>query len=737
MNVNRVDFGMTQKGDVVDAVTLPNWANDPYDFIFQHRLALESDYVSQNLHRWIDLIFGCRQRPPHVVDGCRDSVDACNVFFHLTYAGAVDLDDLYKNDRILYEQYICQIAEFGQTPTQLFSTPHERRKSFRKVDIFWPIASIVPGVDTIIDPKEQPDRPRRVYSFKPQKISAYPVIFIAECIGSDRLITVDTSQIVGQHSWSILSPDVVPPFKMKVDSLALEVSLGSTGQSMFSQISSTISSMSPMAGAVSHVLAQNKRIPVPFSSQFSTADKSGLNSDGSSSDNSSGVTGIGSRVRCTTNAMDKYIPVTVLNFIAGEEKVHTYQSTKPGSSRAFERMGQRDSSRSNSRQGQQSDFLAQGSQRRMNQQMLEREEERSSNSSKDSRSRSNTAGALSTFKSTHSGKPVVEEHLSSQLFAVLSVARLLFSVGHWDLTLQVTHLDTGRSVQAVRQHSDVITCVALECDFKMPYLVTGSADCTLQVWELQTNAAMPLGPLPLHILYGHDEAVTSVAISCELNVVVSGSNDGTIIIHSLREGQYIRSITAQTKPSPAFANLTYNQNSPRNSPARRKYSAEDATMISKGDSSSIRTRNITWVGVSKAASIVSYSRDDNTLCTYTLNGVLLSTKNITERLHCLTLSQDGNVLITGGESCLVVLRWVRTLELANDGPRTGLEAVIDGSLDSGTIPPFAAPIRCIYLTAQEMHLIVGDELGNIRILVQDSDYLRQRLQRKLMEIGIL
>jgi len=740
MNVNRVDFGSTQKGEVIDSVKLPPWANDPYDFIFQHRLALESDYVSQNLHRWIDLIFGCRQRPPHVLDGCRDSVDACNVFFHLTYAGAVDLDDLYKNDRILYEQYICQIAEFGQTPAQLFSTPHEHRKSFRKVDIFWPIASIVPGVDTIIDPKEQPDRPRRVYSFKPQKISAYPVIFITECLKSDRLITVDTSQIVGQHSWTILSPDVVPPFKMKVDSLALEVSLGSTGQSMFSQISSTISSMSPMAGAVSHVLAQHKRISVPFSSQFSTAAKSGLNSDGSSSDNSSDVTGIGTRVRCTTNAMDKYVPVNVLNFIAGEEKLHTYQSTKPGSGRAYERMSRSDSMRSNSRQGQQSDFLAQGSQKRTNQQMLEREEERSSSVSKESRSRSNTTGhgGPTTFKSVHSGKPVVEEHLSSQLFAVLPAARLLFSVGHWDLTLQVTHLDTGRSVQAVRQHSDVITCVALECDFKTPYLVTGSADCTLQVWELQTNSAAPLGPLPLHILYGHDEAVTSVAISCELNVVVSGSNDGTIIIHSLREGQYIRSITAQTKPTPVFTSHASSSSSPsRNSPVRRKYSAEDATLISKGDSSSTRTRNITWVGVSKAASIVSYSRDDNTLCTYTLNGVLLSTKNITERLHCLTLSQDGNVLITGGDSCLVVLRWVRTLELANDGPRTGLEAVIDGSLDTGAIPPFTAPIRSIYLTAQEMHLIVGDELGNIRILVQDSDYLRQRLQRKLMEIGIL
>ncbi|XP_024543043.1 protein SPIRRIG [Selaginella moellendorffii] len=120
-----LDLGTKQSGEKVDDVVLPPWAKgSAREFIRKHREALESQYVSENLHHWIDLIFGYRQRG-------QAAVDATNVFYYLTYEGAVDIDSV--RDPALKASTLAQINHFGQTPRQLFLKPHPGRKCQQKV----------------------------------------------------------------------------------------------------------------------------------------------------------------------------------------------------------------------------------------------------------------------------------------------------------------------------------------------------------------------------------------------------------------------------------------------------------------------------------------------------------------------------------------------------------------------------------------------------------------------------
>ncbi|KAH8892161.1 beach-domain-containing protein [Thozetella sp. PMI_491] len=120
-NANGYNF-VVQQGNSgrFDNVILPPWAKgDPKVFIAKHRAALESPYVSRNLHHWIDLVFGFKQRG-------EAAIKSLNVFHHLSYHGAKDLDNIADPK----EKAITTgtIRNFGQTPHQVFSKPHLARE---------------------------------------------------------------------------------------------------------------------------------------------------------------------------------------------------------------------------------------------------------------------------------------------------------------------------------------------------------------------------------------------------------------------------------------------------------------------------------------------------------------------------------------------------------------------------------------------------------------------------------
>ncbi|XP_028982965.1 WD repeat- and FYVE domain-containing protein 4 isoform X2 [Betta splendens] len=123
LNSNNIQLGCMENGTALGDVELPPWAKgDPQEFIRMHREALESDYVSSNLHLWIDLIFGCRQQGAAAVE----SVNTFHPYFY-AQKGCQD-----AKDPVIRSTILGYVSNFGQVPKQLFTKPHPPRSGSRR-----------------------------------------------------------------------------------------------------------------------------------------------------------------------------------------------------------------------------------------------------------------------------------------------------------------------------------------------------------------------------------------------------------------------------------------------------------------------------------------------------------------------------------------------------------------------------------------------------------------------------
>lgn len=265
-------------------------------------------------------------------------------------------------------------------------------------------------------------------------------------------------------------------------------------------------------------------------------------------------------------------------------------------------------------------------------------------------------------------------------------ASLIVSCGYWDNSIKVHSTDAWK-LECVENggHRGPIRCLAVGNDGGL--MVSGGEDCTCRVWivdypdmaiamadgYIQTAMGQSTGEGEqilgcCHILWGHDTPITCVDISCELDVAVSGSRGGKICVHSLRRGEFIRSIRPLTKPG--FIKVA----------------------ISK-------------ITLDKHGRMVIFT-SDGLLHAYTINGVCLCTTEAGERIHDMAIT--GEVLITGGDRCHVYIRDLTTLKILS-----GLDLSRHG------------PVRSISLTPEELnpvpqHLFIGSDDGMISIVDRDD-----------------
>ncbi|CAF3865097.1 unnamed protein product [Adineta steineri] len=267
--------------------------------------------------------------------------------------------------------------------------------------------------------------------------------------------------------------------------------------------------------------------------------------------------------------------------------------------------------------------------------------------------------------------------ITSRIFAVSHDAKFVFSGGHWDWSLRVYSLLKSKIITSIIHHTDIITCLTLDSTGYI--LVTGSRDTTCVIWNLslidnrnltntneqESNALLS----PAVTLYGHTSEVTCVCVSIELDLVVSGSLDGTCNIHTVEHGIYVRTLRPMGDP---IINLQLSNE-----------------------------RHI----------LVHTEKDDTYLFLYSINGGLIRMRRLEYNVVDMILSDQYIVL---------AVNHIPSLQQTKDS--SAARVVVKDMFEMKTIQTIRlrTQINCLYFTKDFSHLLVGVKDGKLIVLTAEK-----------------
>ena len=179
------------------------------------------------------------------------------------------------------------------------------------------------------------------------------------------------------------------------------------------------------------------------------------------------------------------------------------------------------------------------------------------------------------------------------------------------------------------------------------------------MWELTNNKVDgSVSTRSVQVLYGHDKPVTTVAISICLDIALSGSKDGTVNIHTVKDGQYLKTLRPPSY-DPTFT-------------------IEQLTLSHQGHTI-----------------FTGHNKDSHSLHVFTLNGRHLSSVNISHRITGLISS--GDWVLCGDENGDLTLRDLYTMNII-------------------TSMPLQLPIQTLALTQGNSHILAPLRDGKVIVV---------------------
>ena len=131
-------------------------------------------------------------------------------------------------------------------------------------------------------------------------------------------------------------------------------------------------------------------------------------------------------------------------------------------------------------------------------------------------------------------------------FIVTYDNKFLLATGFFDKSFRIFSTDTARIVQIVFGHYDLVTCISRSemTQNGNCFVATGSRDSTIMIWIWNgfkgqivnkdlSSALANENPSPGAILTGHIRQIMGVVISSELGLVISASQNGPILVHTV------------------------------------------------------------------------------------------------------------------------------------------------------------------------------------------------------------